>query len=302
MPDETPSFAVSVVLATRNRADALARTLAGIATQRAAPPFEVIVADNGSTDRTEAVVAAASRSLPVRRIAVPQKGKGRALNAAIRAATGELLVFTDDDVDPAPNWLAELHDAALRHPEAAVFGGRIDVDAATLPGWVRQSSKLCELLAASHVRASDVYEHNRYPFGPNMAVRREAIDRVGATYPEDIGPGTPRPVGDETAFLQRVSPPGARDRRYVGTAVVTHLVDGGALSFGLAVRRSWAQGVAEARFGTPHGDGDVRAGSTSFARRVLRRLGRLRSARELVCVAAQQLAYTVARPGLRKGR
>src|ERR1017187_6698685 len=93
---------LSVVVATRNRAYAIAECLGSIAAAiaHAAPlDAEIVVVDNGSTDDTAAVIKAwASASpVPVQLLSEPRQGKGRALNCALRAAQGELLVFTDDD-------------------------------------------------------------------------------------------------------------------------------------------------------------------------------------------------------------
>ncbi len=55
-------------------------------------------------------------------------GKSRALNAALRIAQGKLMVFTDDDVVPQPDWLSQLYSAAQRYPDVNIFGGQIDVN------------------------------------------------------------------------------------------------------------------------------------------------------------------------------
>jgi glycosyltransferase involved in cell wall biosynthesis len=71
----TGHVAASVVVATRNRASALVRLLEGLRRQVEAPPFEVIVADNGSTDDTPAVLAAGSSgAMTLRVIRVEQPG------------------------------------------------------------------------------------------------------------------------------------------------------------------------------------------------------------------------------------
>jgi len=95
---------LSIVIATKDRAPFVARALESLAGQRAAPPFEVIVADNGSTDATPAVVEAARASVPfpLRRIDAGNANRALARNAGIAAASGELIGFVDDDV-----WLPE---------------------------------------------------------------------------------------------------------------------------------------------------------------------------------------------------
>src|SRR5258705_5540917 len=99
---------VSVVIATRNRQALLAETLAALAAQRwPRDRFEIIVADNGSTDATRSIVAkaaAAAGAPSITQLFVGQPGKSFAVNAALRAARGDLIAFTDDDVLPDPDW------------------------------------------------------------------------------------------------------------------------------------------------------------------------------------------------------
>jgi glycosyltransferase involved in cell wall biosynthesis len=92
----------SVVVATRNRSSNLRRLLEGLVQQAAPPAFEVVVADNGSLDDTPAVIDSFRSELALRSVRVPEPGKGRALNAALALAQGEIIVFTDDDVVPEP--------------------------------------------------------------------------------------------------------------------------------------------------------------------------------------------------------
>ncbi|MDQ2650606.1 MAG: glycosyltransferase, partial [Actinomycetota bacterium] len=75
---------VSVVVATWNRADRLPRLLAALGDQVDAPPFELVVVDDGSTDDTPAVVAhlAASATFPVRSVRLDRnRGPAAARNA-----------------------------------------------------------------------------------------------------------------------------------------------------------------------------------------------------------------------------
>src|SRR6476646_9913017 len=115
---------ISIVVPTRNRAQRLRALLASLAEQ-AAPRFEVIVVDNASEDETLAVVAEADAApdAHVRAIHLPQPlGPAVARNRGWRAAQGELVVFTDDDVVAQPGWLASIAAAHARDPEALVQG------------------------------------------------------------------------------------------------------------------------------------------------------------------------------------
>lgn len=113
-----------MVVPTRNRAARLRALLDSLAAQHA-PPFEVIIVDNASEDDTLAAVADADASVEshVRAIHLPRPmGPAVARNRGWRAARGEFVVFTDDDVVARPGWLAALWAAHERDPEALVQG------------------------------------------------------------------------------------------------------------------------------------------------------------------------------------
>src|SRR3954454_4112544 len=96
----------TVAVAVRDRREEMLRCLDAILAQDQASGFEVVVADNGSTDGTpEAVMQrAAGAAVPVR--VVRAEGLvGAARNAAVREARGEIVAFTDSDCRPGPGWL-----------------------------------------------------------------------------------------------------------------------------------------------------------------------------------------------------
>jgi glycosyltransferase involved in cell wall biosynthesis len=108
---------LSVVIATRNRAALLDGALRSLATQVGAPAIECIVVDNGSTDATPAVVAAHATQY----VFVAEPNRALARNAGVARATGEILLFIDDDVVLPPFFVsahARVH-AASTFPHVA---------------------------------------------------------------------------------------------------------------------------------------------------------------------------------------
>jgi len=119
---------LSIVIATKNRAAFLERALASLESQIGAPSFEVIVADNGSTDGTRGVAEAAEKrgKIAVRYLYEERANRGRARNAGVRVAQGYLVLFCDDDIAAPPGWVAA-HDAAHVAGDLVVSGPIINV-------------------------------------------------------------------------------------------------------------------------------------------------------------------------------
>lgn len=99
---------VSVVIPTYNRAEWLKRVIESLLNQTY-QDFETIVVDDGSVDETENMIREVMKNAPCELAYFKQenKGPGSARNAGITHAKGELILFIDDDVLPAPNLLEE---------------------------------------------------------------------------------------------------------------------------------------------------------------------------------------------------
>jgi GT2 family glycosyltransferase len=99
---------VSVVVLNYNGREWLGPCLTALGAQAGAPPFEVILADNGSSDGSIDFVAS---RFPTVRIVDNGRNLGFAAgnNAGAAAARGRLLAFLNNDTVPAADWLAQLH-------------------------------------------------------------------------------------------------------------------------------------------------------------------------------------------------
>ncbi len=102
------ALTVSVVIPAFNAEKTLGATLDAIAGQTLMPS-EVFVVDDGSSDDTKGVVDARQPQMPCRLVYMsqPHRGTGAARNLGWKAATGEIIAFTDADTAAHMNWLAE---------------------------------------------------------------------------------------------------------------------------------------------------------------------------------------------------
>jgi glycosyltransferase involved in cell wall biosynthesis len=219
---------LSVLFATCDRASQLESTLRKIQQQKLnGLRWQIVVIDNASVDETPAVLkkAAAESHVPIVVLHESKPGKCAALNRGLDVAGGRFLVFTDDDVSPSPQWLAELYSASPRWKEYSIFGGAIDpIYPPDLPDWFDVESHYIAG-AFSRFRLKQPEGPLRpgvMPFGPNFAVRATAM--TGMRFSERIGPSRGEyAMGDEIEMLSRLAAHGER-AIYVPSAVVGHHV------------------------------------------------------------------------------
>lgn len=175
---------VSIVIATANRADQLADTLASLARVRTTGATELLIVDNNSTDATRDVVetAAADYPFPIRYIFESESGKYAAMNTGVRQARGAIVAATDDDARFPADWL-ERAVAGLVEYECDFVGGRVvPLWSAQKPEWLNERSSIHTKVIALLDHGTSVREFGRgisWPLGVNIAYRRSVFDRVG---------------------------------------------------------------------------------------------------------------------------
>jgi len=97
----------SVVIPTHQRREALRRALLALSQQTAdAASYEVIVSVDGSTDGSEEMARSFDAAYELQVTAGPSRGRAAACNSAIELARGEVLIVLDDDMQPAPAFVA----------------------------------------------------------------------------------------------------------------------------------------------------------------------------------------------------
>jgi GT2 family glycosyltransferase len=170
---------VSVVVCAYNAADTIDECLAAIEALRY-PDVEVIVVNDGSTDRTSSIAA---RHPTVRVIDIANSGLSAARNVGLAHATGDIVAYTDADVRVDPDWLTFLVQPFV-HSDVVAAGGPNIVPADD--PWVAQ----CVARAPgspTHVLLDDrLAEH--IP-GCNCAFRRDALLAIGGWNPTFLRAG-----------------------------------------------------------------------------------------------------------------
>nr|WP_229832461.1 glycosyltransferase [Streptomyces narbonensis] len=219
----------SVVVATRERPEQLARALDSLLAQDH-PDHELIVVDNAprTTDTHDLVTGKYADR--VRYVCEDTPGLAVAHNTGAAAADGEVLAFTDDDVIADPHWLTALTEPFAADPGLGCVTGLI------LPARLGTPA---QVLLESHGGfakgfAPRLYDPARppadeplFPFtagsfgsGANMAFRASALKKAGGFDPA-TGTGTPARGGDDLYAFVAVLSAGFR-LRYTPEALVWH--------------------------------------------------------------------------------
>ncbi|MFH8715287.1 glycosyltransferase family 2 protein [Streptomyces zaomyceticus] len=219
----------SVVVATRERPEQLARALDSLLAQDH-PDFELIVVDNAPRTSDTHELVTRTYTDRVRYVREDTPGLATAHNTGLAAAEGAVVAFTDDDVIADPHWLTALTEPFAADPGLGCVTGLI------LPARLRTPA---QILLESHGGfakgfAPRVYDPAHppadeplFPFtagsfgsGANMAFRAAALRRAGGFDPA-TGTGTAAKGGDDLYAFVAVLSAGFR-LRYTSQALVWH--------------------------------------------------------------------------------
>jgi glycosyltransferase involved in cell wall biosynthesis len=193
---------LSIVLCTRNRADFLDKTLAcyeRIATDIA---WELVLVDNGSTDRTPQVLRdfALRKTIQVSLFCERRAGASRGRNTGWRHASGEIIAFTDDDCYPQPDFLDKIWKNFSDYPIAYVGGRILLYDQSDYPITIQPSENRLIIKPRSFITPGVIHS-------ANLAFHRKALNVLGG-FDEMLGAGTPLRSGEDTDLVSRASAAG----------------------------------------------------------------------------------------------
>lgn len=166
---------VSVIATVRDEAASLPTLLDSLAAQTR-PPDEIVIVDGGSTDGTLTILRGYEERLPLRVLERPGTNISQGRNAAIAAASGEIIAATDAGVRLAPDWLAALLEP-FADERVAVVSGFFLPDPETAFEVAMGATVLPALAEIDPARF--------LPSSRSVAFRKAAWAAVGG-YPEDL--------------------------------------------------------------------------------------------------------------------
>jgi GT2 family glycosyltransferase len=243
---------VSIIIPTHNRADSLKLTLESLGRLEIPPDHsaELILVDNASTDGTaELIQTSRLPNLPLRYIYEPKRGISNARNAAMKAAQGEIILWTDDDVRPPKDWIAGMCEL-IEKGEADLTAGEAALAPHLERAWMAPFHR--RLLADTRGLSEE-----RPPFGINMAFHRRVLEAVPLLDTE-LGVGA-LGGGEETLFGLQLKHAGFRI--VAVSTTVEHHFEPSRLLYRAWKQRASIEGRIEAYYCYHWFHGDVRFAS-----------------------------------------
>lgn len=170
--ERTGKLDLTIIIAAKNASDVIGHQLDALVAQEWSGGWEIVVADNGSTDDTAAIVRSYDQPHPNVRLvdASDAPGAGHARNAAMAQSNSDAFAFCDADDVVEPGWVAAMGEALREHE---CVGGRNLFDLLN-PPWLQ---------SAFYAEPPDRLETfaGVFPFAAtcNLGVHRDVIDNVG---------------------------------------------------------------------------------------------------------------------------
>jgi len=182
---------VTGVVCTRNRPEPLTRLVSTLLAGQS-EPCELLVVDQSDEPQYQRARSLLPQDPRLRHVRSVARGKGKALNEALRLARGSILVCTDDDCQAPRNWMSDMARALESQPTAAMAFCQVmavahDRGAGYVPAYNLVQSRMLRSI-------SDMC--GGLGLGAGMALRRDFVRSIGG-FDESFGPGSRFPSADD---------------------------------------------------------------------------------------------------------
>lgn len=190
----------SVIIVTRNRPKQIVRCLEALELNTF-KRFEVIIVDQSDLNYIPNNLIQKIKKLKGKYLKSKTKGKSRGLNEGLKVATGEALVFTDDDCIPNKYWLKNIYQTFLNNPKVSGIFGR------TLPYRPTVNRNLicaCTFLKTRPRNITKPEYHAEYiGLGNNMSIKKKVFFQIDG-FKEWLGPGSVGKAAEDAEISLRL--------------------------------------------------------------------------------------------------
>ncbi len=237
---------VSVIIPTLNRSSSLENALISILNQSfPKDEYEIIVIDNGSTDNTKQVIENLNQAHNnrIRYFYDNRPGLHIGRHVGAKKATGEILLYGDDDIIASPDWVKEIY-ACYSNKEVGVAGGKI------IPRFESEPPEWLKIFPTWYLSLLDLgdkcieIESNQI-FGCNLSIRKKLLFECGGFHPDALPQEMMKYRGDgETALMKNVGEAGYKIV-HNPKALICHVIPSSRLTIDYFKKRAFNQGISD---------------------------------------------------------
>jgi len=238
---------ISIIIPTYNRANLLPLTMNSFLSQDYPQDrYEIIVADNNSTDNTREVATRyfGNSAVIVQYIFEKRQGVHYARNSAAKQASGDILYFTDDDMVADPALLNELVKVFNLFPDVGCATGLIlPLFQKEPPAWVRRCLWNGYLSLTERDRPEElIVSKNDLVYSCHQAIRRDVFSKAGGFNPENTAGVW---IGDgETGLNIKIKSLGYKFA-YTSKSIIHHIIPNSRTTLKYLIKRIGNQGFCD---------------------------------------------------------
>ena len=237
---------ISIVICTHNRAGYLSQAIESVINQPL-PGDEIIVVDNGSTDKTRLAVQHFEGRSNIRYVFEPKLGLCHARNTGWRNANGQYVAYLDDDAVASPGWLGAIRDAFTMMPSAGAVGGRVEpIWLGKRPDWLSDEIAMSLTIVDWSNQPKAITDiRTEWLVGANIAFPAKVLAELGGFEPR-LGRAGRNLLSGEEIFIQNQIIQHGYSCLYYPQMAVRHLVHASRLNKQWFRRRYYWQGISDA--------------------------------------------------------
>ena len=163
---------ISVFICTYNRGKLINGTLKALINNQTRKPNEIVIVNGGGESNCQSTLEKWKRIFPqIKIIKIENVNLAASRNVGLPFCQGDLILQTDDDARPLPDWIEKLEKAHARYPTAGVIGGNvIDANGRSF------LSRIADVATFPHY--DSMHQVRNVP-GVNSSYKREVIEQVG---------------------------------------------------------------------------------------------------------------------------
>lgn len=242
---------ISIIVCTFNRAQDLGDFLNRLESHilKSNLDVEIVLVDNNSADGTPKILAEfkANSKITVTTAYEIRQGANYARNTGIKNARGQILVFTDDDVDFTDTWLMDFSIYMDKHPECQAITGKI-IPKFTIPRPEWLVDNMLNFYGQQNYGETSVnIQFPDFPVEMNMAVRSHVFEKYGGFSTEFSRDAKSLMSNDGKFFFYQLSQ-NKEIVRYIPCACLFHLIPESRITSAWLLRRYFWQGVSDIAF------------------------------------------------------